>query len=224
MDIDPVKHSIVLLREAIKWLKDVEFLMQPKLPVQAATKLVHEVIGIDASDQVTELLRQSLHLLKDAENSSRPVKQVERARALLQESINILEYNPNKVYAWTIKRTGDSSMKLRDGTLSPLVPGSSAHYTATPVPANANLPTPPVWSTSDPVNAPITVDPTNPEAVTVNPPANADTSQGAINFTLTINSVNADSTTATGSITDQVVPTPPPPPTDATAWNILRDA
>ena len=103
--------------------------------------------------------------------------------------------------------------------LPSLTPGTSAVYTATPVPATAVPSTPPTWSSSDPVNAPVTADPTGLIG-TVNAPASA----VPATFTLTISYTNADGSIATGTVTDQVVATPPPPSPDITAFNITRTA
>jgi hypothetical protein len=105
----------------------------------------------------------------------------------------------------------------RKDTMNPLAPGTSAVYTATPIPATAVPSTPPTWTSSDPVNAPVTADSTGLIG-TVNPPTSAPI---GTNFTLTVNYTNADSSVATGSITDTIVAPGSP---DITAFTITRTA
>jgi hypothetical protein len=119
-----------------------------------------------------------------------------------------------RIERFVITRQGETSMGF------PLItPGSSAVYTATPVPATAVPSTPPTWVSSDPVNAPVSADPTGLIG-TVNPPALA----VPTTFTLTVTYTNADGSVATGSVTDQVVAVPPPPSPDITAFNVTRTA
>lgn len=82
-----------------------------------------------------------------------------------------------------------------------IAPGNSPVFTATPVPSTSVPATPPTWTTSDEVNAPISVDPTGLIA-TVDIPATA--TVGA-SFTLTISYTNADGHVATGSISESIV-------------------
>jgi len=108
----------------------------------------------------------------------------------------------------------------KDSLVTPLTPGSTAVYTATPVPAGS-LPTkanPATWVSSDPVNAPISsVDELGLNA-TVAPPASA---IAGSTFVLTISYTNADGTVATGSVSDVVVAAPSP---DIASFIVARTA
>lgn len=109
-------------------------------------------------------------------------------------------------------------------SLAPLVPGSTAVYTATPTPAGAVPTVPPSWVSSNPADAPVTVDPTGLIA-TVAIPASLVIPQGqTVSFTLSINYTNPDGTVANGAITDTINPGPPPPPLDVTGFTITRTA
>lgn len=107
--------------------------------------------------------------------------------------------------------------RIKEFTMLPIAPGFSPVYTATPVPdgtfpAPGNLPT---WTSSDTVNAPITVDATG-LVCTVAIPAAAFVGTA---FTLTINYVNSDGTVATGSLSQTIVAAPP---ADITSFNIVQ--
>jgi hypothetical protein len=108
---------------------------------------------------------------------------------------------------------------IRSTTMLPIAPGFSPQFTATPIPAGA-FPAPgnvPAWTTSDPTNAPITVDPTGLVA-TVAIPA---TAVVGTTVTLSISYTNADSTVATGSTAFTIVAPPPP---DITGFTIAQTA
>ena len=102
--------------------------------------------------------------------------------------------------------------------MTPVAPGFSPQYTATPVPSNAvpNPATPPVWSSSDPVNAPMVVIDVLDVSVAI--PATAPV---GTTFTLTITYTNADGTVATGTLAQTIVAAPSP---DITSFNIVQTA
>jgi hypothetical protein len=116
-----------------------------------------------------------------------------------------------RIHRFEIHRTGDSPM-------NPITPGTSAQYTATPVPTDGVLASPPTWVSSDEANAPVTVDSTGLVA-TVNVPVSAP----ATSFELTISYTNADGVVATGSIIDEIV-IPAPPVVDVTSFTVARTA
>ena len=105
--------------------------------------------------------------------------------------------------------------KVEVTSMLPIAPGFSPVYTATPSPSNAFPSTPPTWTSSDPVNAPVTADSTGLVG-TVEIPA---TAVVGTSFTLTVSYTNADSTVATGSITQTIVPVPP---VDITSFTIKQ--
>lgn len=101
--------------------------------------------------------------------------------------------------------------------LLPIAPGFSPVFTATPVPSTSvpNPATPPTWTSSDSVNAPITVDPTGLIA-TAAIPASAVVGTA---FSLSVSYTNADGTVATGSISLTIVAAPSP---DITSFTIAQ--
>lgn len=104
--------------------------------------------------------------------------------------------------------------------MDPVRPGSSPVYTAAPVPAGTSLDSAqplPVWSTSDPVNAPVTADASGLVASVAVPAEAPDQTQ----FTLTITYTNADGTIASGSITDLIV-APAPPVQPILSFDVTR--
>jgi hypothetical protein len=103
----------------------------------------------------------------------------------------------------TWHKQGDSVMAL-----TPIAPGFSPVFTATPVPSTS-FPAPgnlPVMTSSDTVNAPVTLDPTGLIGTVVIPA----TAVVGGTFTLTETYTNADGTTATGSSTYTIVAAPSP--------------
>jgi hypothetical protein len=138
----------------------------------------------------------------------------EKAIWLLEEMLHELriihrELKPKQhdITSFVITQQGDPMALL------PIAPGFSPVFTATPVPSTSVPSTPPTWTSSDTVNAPISVDPTGLIA-TVAIPTTA--SVGA-SFTLTISYTNADGTVATGSFTGTIVAAPSP---DITSFTI----
>jgi hypothetical protein len=124
--------------------------------------------------------------------------------------LDILHYIRH-VTSFTITQNRNSDMALL-----PIAPGYAPVFTATPVPAYnfqpGNLPT---WTSSDTVNAPISVDATGLVA-TVNIPT---TAVVGTNFTLSISFTNADGVVATGSIALTIVADPQP---DVTSFTIAQ--
>lgn len=101
--------------------------------------------------------------------------------------------------------------------LLPIAPGFSPVFTATPVPSTSLPSTPPTWTSSDTVNAPVSVDSTGLIA-TVAVPTSAVV---GTSFTLSISYTNADGTVATGSFTGSIVSAPSP---DITSFTIEQTA
>ena len=112
-----------------------------------------------------------------------------------------------RITGFTVKLQGDNTLSI--------IPGNSPVFTATPVPATSAPSTPPIWESSDTVNAPVTVDSTGLVA-TVEIPA---TAVVGIGFTLTVSYTNADGTIATGT-TSQTIVAPPSP--DITSFTIAQ--
>jgi hypothetical protein len=118
----------------------------------------------------------------------------------------------NRIERFAISQQGVSPMALL-----PVAPGFSPVYTATPVPAGTfpaagNLP---VWTSSDTVNAPVTADATGLIG-TVAIPATAVVGTA---FSLTVTYTNADSTVATGTLSQTIVAAPP---SDITSFTIAQ--
>lgn len=101
----------------------------------------------------------------------------------------------------------------------PIAPGFSPVFTATPTPAGTALGPGIVasFTSSDPVNAPVTSDASGLVG-TVNIPT---TAVVGTSFTLTCTAVNADGTTATGSASFTIVAVPP---ADVTGFTIAQTA
>jgi hypothetical protein len=104
--------------------------------------------------------------------------------------------------------------------LTPIAPGFSPKFTASPVPVGAVLnPSQPVptWTSSDTTNAPVTADTTGLIG-TVAIPASAVV---GTSFTLTVSYTNLDGTVATGSASFTIVAAPPQ---DVTSFTIAQSA
>lgn len=128
----------------------------------------------------------------------------------LKQVLAILRPEPD---GFSITQTGDSM------PLTPIAPGFSPVFTATPLPAGT-APGPglvPVMTSSDTVNAPVTTDPSGLIG-TVAIPASAVVGTA---FTLTETLTNADGTVATGSASFTIVAPPSP---DVTSFSIAQTA
>ena len=104
--------------------------------------------------------------------------------------------------------------------MQPIAPGFSPVFTATPQPAgNVLNPAQPVpsWTSSDPTNAPVSVDSTGLVATVAIP----STAVVGTAFTLTVSYTNADGTTATGSFAGTIVA---PPPMDISSFTVEQTA
>lgn len=156
---------------------------------------------------------------KQVDLQTRILEFEEHSTRILERILHILEHRlphpHHRVTAFTISQIGDSTMALQ-----PLAPGFSPQFTATPVPAgvvlNPALPVP-SWTSSDTVNAPVSVDSTGLIA-TVAIPA---TAVVGTSVTLSVAYTNGDSTTATGTLTFSIVAAPP---ADVTSFTIAQTA
>lgn len=153
------------------------------------------------------VLREILESNKDQEELLRHILRIEQANMGFLSQI-AADLNPQPLV------NVESFTVTRSDSMNPIVPGTTAVYTATPVPAGATLTKAPTWTSSDPTNAPVTVDTTGLIA-TMGPAGVPGT------FTLSINYTNADGTVANGAITDTIV-APPPPAVDVTSFTIVR--
>ena len=109
---------------------------------------------------------------------------------------------------------------IQETTMQPIAPGFSPVFTATPQPAgNVLNPAQPVpsWTSSDPTNAPVSVDSTGLVATVAIP----STAVVGTSFTLSISYTNADGTTATGSFAGMIVA---PPPMDISSFTVEQTA
>jgi hypothetical protein len=149
-----------------------------------------------------------------AERKLAALARIEELRNLVRiqaEQIEILLRELNRIEGFTIKQLGDPM------ALTPIAPGNSPQFTATPVPATAVPSTPPTWTSSDTANAPFTVDSTGLVATV----AISSTATVGASFTLTVSYTNADGTVATGSITETIVAPPSP---DITSFTVAQTA
>src|SRR5216684_2884406 len=96
-----------------------------------------------------------------------------RASDLLEKIVDLLEEIRNQIAPPHHKHKPVTGFTIETiGPMNPIIPGSTAVYTATPEPVGAALIVPPTWISSDTVNAPVTVDATGLIA-TVSVPATA---------------------------------------------------
>lgn len=113
------------------------------------------------------------------------------------------------IESFTITQQGDTM------SLLPIAPGFTPGFTATPTPSTSVPSTPPVWTSSDTTNAPVTASASGLTA-TVAIPASAPVGN---TFTLTVSYTNADGTVATGTATFTIVASPSP---DITSFTITQ--
>jgi len=126
--------------------------------------------------------------------ASEILKELHEQTVLLRSIQRILKHaNPRNVTSGELSK-GDP--------MAPIIPGSLHIFTVTPEPTDATfIPTDSVITSSDTVNAPVTVDETGLIG-TVSIAADAPV---GTEFTLTWTYTNADGTTATASITETIV-------------------
>lgn len=124
---------------------------------------------------------------------------------LLREILSELKQNNRLLYRILQEVTPQfpEGFTIQGDSMIALSPGNSPQFTATPVPAGSSLGSVvPTWTTSDPVNAPISVDVTGLVATC---DLSASIAVGA-SVTLSISATSSDgSQTATGSVTFTVV-------------------
>jgi hypothetical protein len=116
--------------------------------------------------------------------------------------------------------TGFTIQQENSMALTPLSPGFSPQFTASPIPAGAVLNSSqpvPTWTSSDTTNAPVTADSTGLVG-TVAIPASASV---GTSFTLTVSYTNLDGTVASGSASFTIVA---PPQQDVTGFTITQSA
>lgn len=106
----------------------------------------------------------------------------------------------------------------RKPVMNPQAPGFTCQFTATSIPAGTvpNPTTPPIWTSSDTVNAPVTQLDALDASVTFPPSAVVGT-----NYSLTISYTNADGSVATGTFNGTIVPAPSP---DITGFTVTQSA
>jgi hypothetical protein len=103
----------------------------------------------------------------------------------------------------------------QENTMLTLAPGNSPVFTATPVPATSVPSTPPTWTSSDTVNAPVSADSTGLIGTVAIPP----TAVVGSPFILSVSYTNQDGTVATGSFSGSIVAPPSP---DITSFTIAQ--
>ena len=102
----------------------------------------------------------------------------------------------------------------KETSMNQITPGATIVVTFTPEPSNATLESAPVITSSDPVNAPVTSDPTGLIDTVIIAPS-AVIGDG---FILSISYTNPDGTVATGSFTGTIVK----PVVDVTAFSAAQ--
>lgn len=145
-----------------------------------------------------------------------PIRELREILDILKEVLHLEEENRHllrRLLHHSPHNRIDGFVIVRETPMNPITPGTSAIYTAVPVPAGAVPSTPPTWVSSDPTNAPVTADSTGligtVEAV------------APTTFTLTVSYTNEDGTVATGTVTDEVVAATPPV-NDITSFTVSR--
>jgi hypothetical protein len=161
-------------------------------------ELLTQILGVD--QKILEVVHEQRRLLHSLDST-------------LQSVENILDVD--KITGFVITQQGDPMALLA------IAPGNSPVYTATPTPAGtapgAGLV--PTWTSSDPLNAPVTADVTGLIG-TVAIPATAVV--GTV-FTLTISLTNADGSVATGTLSQTIVAGVVTTP-DVTGFSIAQTA
>lgn len=163
-------------------------------------------------EQIKDLIREEM-----AENR----RAVSRLEEGLIHVVGILKQITSLLVAQQSNRSINSFTITQEFPMLPIAPGFTPGFVATAVPAGS-VPAPgsPVaWGSSDTVNAPVTVSPTDASGlhatVAIDPAATAGST-----FTLTTTYTNVDGSTATGSATFTVVAAPSP---DITSFTIAQD-
>ncbi len=120
---------------------------------------------------------------------------------ILCRILETLEDRFYRVLGGVMTQLGDTNMALL-----PIAPGNSPQFGVKPLPDGVTtFSAQTVWTSDDTVNAPVTINATDPTGLTatVNIPATAQVNK---NFTLTWTYTNKDATTATASVTFTIVP------------------
>lgn len=135
--------------------------------------------------------------------------EVRRNRLELDHDRRVLRFILSELSLQPYRISGFSSIK--EITMAPIAPGQTPQFSTTTLPAGtvpspANLPT---WISSDPVNAPVTVLPTDPSALSVSV-AIPDTAVVGATFDLTVSYTNSDGVIATQTNTFTIVAPPAP--------------
>jgi hypothetical protein len=148
-------------------------------------KLLHRILELE--DRVLRL-------------AERTFEEMERNHRLLREILHLLKPRPI-ITGFT---------EIQESTMVPLAAGQTATFATTPIPATsvpvpANL----VWSSSDPVNAPVSPNAADPTGLStlVAFPSNV---AAGVSFSLTLSYTNSDGTPA--SQTNSFVTVAPPSP------------
>lgn len=144
-------------------------------------------------------------------------------REEINERLRIIEE-----YLWQIRYILERSLPKpkhftirQENPMLAIAPGNSPQFTATPQPAGTapgTAPGPgliPTWVSSDPTNAPVSVDATGLIATVAIP----STAVVGASFDLTVTLTNADGTVATGTATFTIVAPPSP---DVTSFTIAQ--
>jgi hypothetical protein len=163
----------------------------------------------DLVEQIERLDKQQNEALSDIRTELRHIRRELRS---VEERLSRLEEftGVNEVESFSIQQTGDENMPVTG-----ITPGATGTFTATPLDSSGNpisLPAgaaPPVWSSSDTTNAPVTPSADGLSA-TVSVPA---TTAGG-SFTLTVQSPDLPGTPI-GSVVVPINAVTPPPPTVA---------
>jgi hypothetical protein len=179
-----------------KQLKDIRNILRSEVEKML---LVHTKLLRDILEKVEHIS----HEVEEIEETvDKDLKVDKRILTLLLTSDNDIEgFAP-------IEQTGDT-------TMVPLAAGSTATFSTTPIPSTS-VPDPSkiVWSSSDPVNAPVSANAADATGLSVNVTFPSTTPAGLV-FSLTVSYTNADGTTATE--TDSFT-TVAPAPSDITGF------
>jgi len=175
----------------------------------------------DLVEQVERIEKQQAETLTDIAEKLADIREdIGEAFDSIKERLDRLEQftGVNEVESFSIQQTGD------DMAVTGIAPGATGNFTATPLDSSGNpisLPAgaqPPVWSTSDPTNAPVVASADGLSASVTVP----STTAGGV-FTLSVSSPDLPGSPS-GAVSVPINVAPPPPPATVASFSINQNS